>query len=101
MRLYRYSQEQITGRAAISASISLTAQADSLSIIDTCGDINAYGLLDSQSAVALTFSAGVLDDFTLTAAVGTGLSGGDHAERTAGSYLNASSALTVGAYLGC
>ena len=71
--LYVDTHEEVSVWTAVDTAVALTADTQCLSVIDTCGDVDGNGLLDSHSADAAALGAGVLDYLALASAVGTWL----------------------------
>ena len=72
MGLDHHLQDQITGRAAVAAVVTLTAQCNALAIVDTCGNGDLQLLADADKARAAAVLAGGLDDLALAATAVTG-----------------------------
>ena len=55
---------QVTGRPAVDAHIPLTGYSEGLAVIDTGGDVDLDGLVDTNPTQAVTSRTGIGNDFS-------------------------------------
>ena len=100
MGLHEHCDQQIAGRAAVYAGITLSAQGYSLSVVDTGRDADAHLVLAADAADAVAGTARAVDDLAATLALTTARVLLHHAERRTLSGLDLTRAFAVGADLG-